>query len=106
MVNTVIIGDPVRGYMAIEAELQKRQKHVHPKKEDIKFRVEFRYKKGTKHWSYFSSYKEAATAEDTKLRYSIWGDAIIERPTSRQIQVQGKRGGWAKYKATTDKWRE
>lgn len=97
MSNTITIPDPYKGYMAIESELQKRKEQPHPKKEDIKFRVEFRYKRGTKHWSYFTSYEEAQKAKDTKLSYNVWGHAVIERPYHSQIQMQGKRGGWKKY---------
>ena len=95
------------GYSAIERVLEKRrEQHESVKGKDTPFRVEFRYRRGTKHWQYFETYEDAMQAEDSSCRYSIYGSAIIEHPSSRQIQVRGKRGGWSKYtppqKAGTD----
>jgi len=86
------------GYFAIENELQKRREQAKKVKgKDTPFRVEFRYKRGTLHWQYFETYEDCLTAEDSSCRYSPWGNAIIERPSSRQIQIKGPRGGWKKY---------
>jgi len=93
-----------QGYSAIEAELQKRREQYESVKgKDKPFRVEFRYRNGCKHWQYFTSYEDALKAEDTRCRYGIYGNAIIERPSSEQIQIRGKRGGWSKYNPTTGK---
>lgn len=92
--------DHVSGYLAIENELAARRNQKESVKgKDTPFRVEFRYSRGTKHWQYFTCYEDCLTAEDSSCKYSIYGDAVITRPTSKQIQVRGPRGGWTKYTA-------
>lgn len=87
------------GYIAIEKELQKRREQADSViGKHTPYRVEFRYKGGTKHWQYFETYEDCLEAEDSKCRYSIFGNAIIERPSSRQIQIEGPRGGWKAYR--------
>ena len=87
-----------KGFFATEKELQARQKQRESVAGKPKpFRVEFRYPKGSKHWQYFEKYEDALNATDSMCRYWIFGHAIIHRPTSRQIQMQGARGGWKKY---------
>lgn len=92
------------GFMAIEAEMQKRREQYESVKgKDTPFRVEFRYRSGSKQWQYFTTYEDCLKAESTKCKYGIMGNAIIERPSSQQIQVRGKRGGWSKCKQTEPK---
>ena len=87
------------GYFAIEREMQKQQEHYDSiKGKDTPFRVEFRFKKGYLRWLYFATLEEAKGAESPKkCSYNIWGCAVIESPSSRQIQIRGPRGGWKKY---------
>jgi hypothetical protein len=86
------------GFFAIERELQKRREQaISVSGKDTTFRVEFRYRHGCKHWQYFTCLEDCSTAKDSKCSYSIWGDAVIEHPLSRQIQKRGSRGGWKKY---------
>jgi hypothetical protein len=87
-----------KGFFAIEAELQKsREQRKSVREKETPFRVEFRYPRGTKHWQYFETYDACLGAEDSKCNYIPWGHAIVERPTSRQIQTKGPKGGWRKY---------
>jgi hypothetical protein len=87
----------MNGSHLIENELRKR----HDQAESVRgketlFRVEFRYRGGTKHWQYFLNHADATGAEDSRCTYGITGRAIIERPSSQVIQVRGPRGGWSK----------
>jgi len=89
----------MNGYLAIERELQKRREQ----RESVKgkytpYRVEFRYRGGTKHCQYFTNVEDARLAEDALCRYNVYGRAEISRPLSKQIQIQGVRGGWKKLK--------
>lgn len=88
------------GFFAIEDEMQRqREQRESVKGKATPFRVEYRFKGGSLHWAYFTSYEDALNARDVrKCRYNIWGNPVIEWPTSRQIQAKGKRGGWSKYK--------
>lgn len=88
-----------QGYLAIEKEMQKRREQADSVRgKDKPFRVEFRYKGGSKHWQYFANYTDCLNAEDSKCSYSIYGHARIEHPYFSEIQVRGKRGGYSKYK--------
>lgn len=90
----------VTGFHAIENVLQKRREQkASIAGKETPFRVEFRYPQGTKHWQYFETYKAALNATDRSCKYDFRGNAVIERPTSQQIQIKGVRGGWKKYKA-------
>ena len=92
-------GDTAEGYFAIEAEMKKKlEQRAGVKSSECSFRVEYRYPKGTKHWQYFMTYEDALAAQDSSCRYSIYGHAIVERPTSTQVQVGGQRDGWSKYR--------
>jgi hypothetical protein len=85
----------VNGYYAIEHEMQKRREQWRSViGQDTPFRVEFRYRGGTKHWQYFASIEHANKAEDVCCSYSPLGRAIISRPLSQRVQVRGPRGGW------------
>jgi hypothetical protein len=88
---------PSDDYNAIEGQLYKRRlqaKSVCDK--DTPYRVEFRYRGGTKHWQYFANVVAAANAEDFQCSYGPTGRAIIQRPSSQAIQIRGPRGGWSK----------
>lgn len=90
--------DDTAGYFAIEDELQKRKEQRESVKgKETPFRVEFRYPHGTRHYQYFCTLEDAENAEDSQCGYSPFGHAVITHPTSRQVQVQGPRGGWKKY---------
>lgn len=90
-----------RGFFVIENVLQKRRAQYNSVKgKEVPFRVEFRYRGGTKHWQYFETYQDCLSAEDSSCRYGIFGNAIIEYPSSSQIQRSGVRGGWSKYKTS------
>jgi hypothetical protein len=92
------MSNEMNGYMAIESELQQRRaQREGVKDKDTPFRVESRYSGGTLHYQYFAAYEDTMSAEDSSCRYSPFGRAIIERPSSRQIQKRGPRGGWAPY---------
>lgn len=85
-------------YHDIEFELRRRREQVDSVRDkDTPFRVEFRYGGGTKHWQYFVSSEDAASAEDSLCSYGPTGRAIIRRPSSQIIQVQGPRGGWKRF---------
>lgn len=91
--------DVKEGYQAIERELEKRREQAASvKSNECPFRVEFRYRRGTRHYQYFKTYEDTLHAEDSSCRYSPFGSAIIERPSSRVVQVKGPRGGWKRYK--------
>lgn len=92
----------MQGFQAIEGELQRRREQYEDNKgKDTPFRVEYRFRRGSKAWEYFLSYEDAIKAPPHKsCRYGPFGNAIIEYPTSQQIQIRGVCGGWAKYKAT------
>lgn len=80
---------------SIECELYKRRMQADSVRgKDTPFRVEFRYRGGTKHWQYFVSAEDAETAEDSSCSYGLTGRAIIQQPSSQVIQVRGPRGGW------------
>jgi len=88
----------VNGYMSIERELEaRREQRKSMEGKEKNFRVEFRFSGGTKHWQYFEKYEDCLVAEDSVCRYGPFGGAIIERPTSKQIQKKGQRGGYSKY---------
>jgi hypothetical protein len=79
----------------IENELRKRRDQAESVRgKETPFRVEFRYRGGTKHWQYFSNRADATRAEDSLCTYLI-ESAIIERPSSQVIQFRGPRGGWS-----------
>lgn len=81
---------------SIEFELRKRTEQAEGVRgKDTPYRVEFRYRGGTKHWQYFASVVDAANAEDSQCSYGPTGRAIIQRPSSQVIQVRGPRGGWS-----------
>lgn len=87
----------MNGYLAVERELRKRRDQAESVKgKDTPFRAEFRYKGGTKHWQYFESLESALQGTDSRCTYGPTGRAIVETPTSIQIQQRGPRGGWAK----------
>ena len=65
---------------------------------DTPFRVEFRYRGGTRHYQYFTDVKSAKNARDRSCRYGTTGRVMIEEPLSQQIQVRGPRCGWKAYK--------
>jgi hypothetical protein len=84
-------------FQSIESELNLRRVQadsVHGK--DTPYRVEFRYRGGTKHWQYFEGVVDASNANDSQCSYGPTGRAIIQRPSSQVIQVRGPRGGWTK----------
>jgi hypothetical protein len=85
------------GYLAIEAELQKRRAQCEEVKgKDTPYRVEFRYPHGTKHYQYFTTELDALCAKDSMCSYGPTGNAIILRPSSWVVQWRGPRGGWHK----------
>ena len=85
----------ISDFLAVEKELQLRRKQAESVRgKDTPFRAEFRYRGGTKHYQYFVSQKDARLGTDSKCVYSPTGRAIIETPTSIQIQMRGPRGGW------------
>jgi hypothetical protein len=87
------------GFLSIEEELLKRRKQADSVRgKDTPFRVEFRYRGGTKHWQYFCTAEDTAMAEDSSCSYSPQGNARIERPRSQVVQVRGSRGGWSNLK--------
>jgi len=86
-------------YLIIENELQKRAAQSESVRgTDCPFRVEFRYKAGTKHWQYFTNLEDAQRADDSSCSYGPTGRAVIERPTSLVIQIRGPKGGWSKVR--------
>jgi hypothetical protein len=83
------------GFMEIERVLQKNREQAKSVRGNVcPYRVEFRYPGGTKHWQYFTSLDSAMAADDKECSYGITGRAVIRRPSSRQIQALGPRGGW------------
>jgi len=87
-------------FIRIENELQRRreQKESMAGKEN-NFRVEFRFYGGSRAYEYYETLDQALNAYDyKKCSYGAWGNAIIESPSSRQIQIRGPRGGYKKYK--------
>ena len=87
------------GYFEIESELQKRREQSESVKgKETPYRVEFRYPRGTMHYQYFTCYNDCLSADDSMCKYNIYGSGLVVRPSSKQIQVRGPRGGWRKYK--------
>ena len=87
----------MNGSQSIENELRRRREQAESVRgKKTPFRVEFRYRGGTKHWQYFVNREDADRAEDSLCTYGPMGHAIIERPSSQVIQFQGPRGGWGK----------
>ena len=85
----------MNGSQLIDNELRKRRAQVESVRgKETPFRVEFRYRGGTKHWQYFLTREDAIEAEDSLCSYSPTGRAIIERPSSHVLQFRGPRGGW------------
>lgn len=83
------------GFHQIETVLQhNRDQAASVRGKDTPFRVEFRYRGGTRHWQYFTSLEEAMLGTDASCRYGPTGRAIVEMPRSRQIQRRGPRGCW------------
>lgn len=88
-------------FSAIQTEMarQQRQRELIKGKRPS-FRVEFRFRRGTRHWEYYETYQECLTAPDSKVCGYSFGGSFIEHPSSRQIQKRGPRGGWSKYMLT------
>ena len=85
----------VSDFWRVEAILaHRREQQESVKGKDTPFRVEFRYRHGTKHYQYFVDLGSAKTATDRSVRYGLTGRAVVESPLSQQVQVQGPRGGW------------
>lgn len=87
----------MNGSQLIENELCKRRTQAESVRgKETPFRVEFRYRGGTKRYQYFLTREDAVKAEDSFCTYSLTGRAIIEHPSSQVLQFQGPRGGWSK----------
>jgi hypothetical protein len=85
------------GFCAIEVELQKRREQsASIAGKDTPYRVEFRFRGGSRSYQYFETREACVGATATKCRYSPWGNAVIEYPSSKEIQIRGPRGGWRK----------
>lgn len=91
------------GFMAINDEMERqRARSESAKGVDTPFRVEFRYQGKSRKYCYFATLHDAINAESPKrCTYSPFGNAILEGPSSCQIQVRGVRGGWSKYRKPT-----
>lgn len=80
-------------FYRIEEELQRRRDQCESVKgKDTPFRVEFRFKGGSKAYEYFETLEQAVNADDHLALHGYPGG--IEYPSSRQIQKRGPRGGW------------
>ncbi len=85
-------------FYAVENALRKsREQRDSVKGKDTPYRVEFRYRGGTRHYQYFADFQSAKTAEDVSIRYGPYRP-VFERPNSSQIQKRGPRGGWGKLR--------
>ena len=83
------------GYLRIAEVLQrKRDQSISVQGKSTPFRVEFRFRGGTKHYQYFEDRKTAENASDCMVYYRPNGMGVIEKPLSQQIQVMGPRKGW------------
>jgi hypothetical protein len=83
------------GFLAIESVIQARARQRESVKDkDTPFRVEFRFRHGTRHYQYFETYAAASLACDAACTYGPTGRAIVEAPRSQQVQIRGPRGGW------------
>jgi len=61
------------------------------------YRVEYRFKHGTKHYMYFLTQKEAEEFVYVAVNYPPVGLLPYKTyPLSKQIQQKGPRGGWRK----------
>ena len=90
-----------RDYFAVEDALRsEREQRESVRGKDTPFRVEFRFRHGTRHYQYFTNYELCLTATSSAPSYGPTGRAHIERPTSQQIQERGPRGGWRSSAAT------
>lgn len=65
---------------------------------DTPVRVEFRFRRGTRHYQYFSDMESARNARDHSATYGPTGRVVIESPSSQQIQTRGTRGGWKPHR--------
>jgi hypothetical protein len=91
-------------YFRVEEVLQhRREQSASVKGKYCPFRVEFRYRGGTRHYQYFPDIASAETATDHMAGYSPMGRARIERPLSQVVQQRGTRGGWSRPKPPKEK---
>ncbi|HXF12255.1 MAG TPA: hypothetical protein VN517_03820 [Terriglobales bacterium] len=61
----------------------------------LPYRVEFRFRRGTRHYEYFGSMDDANKASYTRRFYTPLGHPSIEFPLSQQTQQRGPRNGWS-----------
>lgn len=87
-------------YFRIEEILQKRREQMESVMgKKTPFRVEYRFGHGDKRYQYFETLEDAKAGNDHIIcGYSIFGNAWVKSPISKQIQVKGPRGGWKKFK--------
>ena len=87
----------IDGFFEIEREMQKQKlQRESVEGKEKPFRVEYRYRGGSKHWVYFTNYEDALKSDcPKKCGYNIWGSPYTEWPISHQHQAKGKRGGWS-----------
>ena len=91
------MSDLARDYFAIEDVLRRtREQRESVRGKDTPFRVEFRYRRGTRSYQYFEDQAAALNASDRKPGYGPTGRGYIEHPLSQVIQFRGSRGGWRK----------
>jgi len=82
-------------FLAVEGVLRnEREQRESVRGKDTPFRVEFRFHHGTRHYQYFPTLEDCLTAVSAAPSYGPTGRAHIERPSSKQTQVRGPRGGW------------
>jgi hypothetical protein len=84
-----------RDFFTVEAVIQRdREQRESVKGRETPFRVEFRFRQGTRHYQYFENMETAMQANSAIASYGFTGRARIEHPLSQVIQVRGPRGGW------------
>ena len=82
-------------YFVVEEVIQERSRQLESVRgKNTPFRVEFRYRRGTKSWRYFEDIESAKLATDRRAGYGVTGHAYIEHPLSQVIQLRGPSGGW------------
>lgn len=87
-----------KDYFTVEEVIEAaRKQHESVKGKDTPYRVEFRYRRGSKSWQYFQDLASAETATQRKASYRPTGRAYVEHPLSQVIQVRGPRGGWSSH---------
>lgn len=77
---------------------KQHEQYLSIKGKDPQYRMEYRFSQRSKSWQYFLTIEDAIKFDYKRIVYGIFGNPVIERPLSSQLQKKGPRGGWSPYK--------